>query len=283
MLLSAVLAVVTMRLIGTPVLDAGAYRLGVGVAAAGGLLVGFLVRAIHRWPPGRVAMWFIIPIAGALVAMAIQWILLARAPTERTYVLASGVTTGEPVTWVLAGAPFGAFPALVVAVVVGFGMRIVSSTPVQDARERVMLPFAAACAILGSLTLGSVAPEELPIAAGIVLVAALALVEITLRDRARKAWLERVFSGEDPQHCLVPITEMTSGIDLPHVVGAVRAEQVIVRIEEPHGYRGAARVPIATTGLVVESAIAPLRLRRNALVAALASTTAVGVVALLLR
>src|SRR5262249_30191728 len=115
MLLSTVLAVVTMRILGTPILDAGAYRMGVGIAAAAGVVTGLVVRATHRRPRIRKLAWAFIPIAGACVAMGIQLVLLVRAPAERTYILASGVTTGEPTTWVLAGAPFGALPALVAA------------------------------------------------------------------------------------------------------------------------------------------------------------------------
>ncbi len=284
-LLATMLALVTMRLLGTPVLDAGAYRAGVGVAAVGGLLTGLAVRALRVSPRLRNLGWALIPISGALVAMTIQWILLARVPAGRTYMLASGLSTTEPVSWVIAGAPFGAVPALVVIGVLVVAVRLVAppfgvTARSEDTRERMMLPFAAACAVLAAAALGTVDALDLPVVGGVVLLAACALVEILVRDRARVRWLCGIFSGADDAHVVVPATELAVAAELPLVVGNVLPDAVILRIEERPDYRGPARVPIATTALAIEPAIAPLVRRRAALVATFAATFLVGAVAI---
>lgn len=259
-----------------------AYRIGVGIAAGAGVLTAWGVRLLRPYPRYRWVSRLLVVGVGAIVGMAMQWVLLARVPSYRTYVLASGFTTGEPIGWILAGAPLGAIPAAAAA---GFlaGAQHLFAQRAHDARERMLMPFAAVCALLGSLSLGTAQNDELVLVAGVITLALIALGEIFFADRARTRWLRRVFVGEESAFEVVALDSDLDARDLPMVVGAVSPRAVIVQVGEERGYRAAARTPIAATGATAIEALAPVRRRRIALVAVVALTSVSSVIALVGR
>jgi hypothetical protein len=266
-LFSGLLALLFMRTLGTPQLDLDAYRIGVAIAAGAGIATAWVVRLLRPYPRYRWASVFLVVAVGAGVGMAMQWVLLARMPSYRTYVLSSGFTTAEPISWILAGAPLGALPAAAAAGFLAGAQRLFANARAHDARERAFMPFAAICALLGAFALGGAEPAEVPLVAGVVVVALIALAEIFVADVLRTRWLRRVFASTEPSFEVVSLEGSPASSDLPLVVGAVIPRAVIVQVGEERGYRGAARTPIATTGATEVEALAPVRLRRMALLA----------------
>jgi hypothetical protein len=271
-LFSGLLALLFMRTLGTPLLDMDAYRAGVGIAAGAGVITALAVRVLKPYPRFRWASLFLVIVVGAAVGMAMQYILLERVPTYRTYVLASGFTTAEPTSWVLAGAPLGAIPAAAAAGFLAGVQRLFANARAHDARERMLMPFAAVCAVLGSLALGTAQPDELALALGVVILAMIALAEIFFADRSRSRWLQRVFLGSEASFEVVPLEACPASNDLPMVIGAVAPRAVIVQVGEESGYRGAARTPLAATGATAMEALAPVRRRQIALLAVAVAT-----------
>jgi|GEM_PF-3674952 len=170
-LFSAVLALVTMRLLETASLDRAAYVTGI---VASGLVGVAVVRALgyaRRTVALRRVAWLVVPCGGAVVGMLVQAIICIRAPLERPILLASGLSTYEPARWVLCGIPFGAIPALVGAAVLALALRA-GEAGAHDARERMTVPFAGACAVLAAIALLPVRDAELAVV-GVVLLLAL--------------------------------------------------------------------------------------------------------------
>lgn len=282
-LFSGLLALLFMRALGTPQLDADAYRVGVGIAAVAGVITAWVVRLLRPFPRHRRGSLLLVVLAGAVVGMAMQWVLLARIPSYRAYVLASGLTTAEPIGWILAGAPLGAVPAAAAAGFLAGAQRLFANARAHDARERMLMPFAGVCALLGSLSLGATQADELVLVAGVVALALLALGEIFFADLARTRWLRRVFAGGESSFEVVPLADDLESCDLPMVVGAVAPRAVIVHVGEECGYRAAARTPVAATGATAIDALAPVRRRRIAVLGVVALTGASSLVALLAR
>jgi hypothetical protein len=282
-LFSGLLALLFMRALGTPQLDMDAYRMGVGIAAGAGGLTALGVGLVRPYPRFRRASLLFIVFVGALVGMAMQWILLVRAPSYRTYILSTGLTTAEPSSWILAGGALGALPAAAAAGFFAGVQRLFANARAHDARERMMMPFAAVCALLGSMALGAAQTDELLLVVGVITLAVIALAEIFVSDLLRARWLHRVFASGESSYEVVPFEGELDACDLPLVIGAVAPRAVIVQVGEERGYRAAARTPIAATGATETEALAPLRRRRIALLAVGALTSVSSVVALVGR
>jgi hypothetical protein len=261
-LVSALLALLVMQLLGTPILDQGACHLGVGLAAVVGALVGVVVRTLRDRPGLRNATWAMVPLAGAFLGMAMQAILLLRRPEARYYVISPGIDSNEPVAYVLAGAPFGALPALLAAVLLWVVLRIANRTPALDARERMLVPLAGTCAILGALAARAASDEELPAVFIVVGLAFLALVEALLADGARMRLLAAVFAGRDPTYEIARL-EAAFRECVPSFVAGVAPSSVMVKGAGERGYRHAAREPFALVGESFAATIAPLHRRQR--------------------
>lgn len=282
-LFSALLALVAMRALGTPDLDPVAYL--VGIASAGVLGVGTVkaLNALQTVPRLRGLSWILVPLAGGVVGMIVQAVLCARAPAERPILLSTGLSTYEPVTWILCGLPLGGIPALIAAAVLGVALRVVAPTGTQDARERMTVPFAGACALLAAGALAAAKSFEV-LALGAVLVLAIAaLVQVLASDRARMRWLRGVFAGEDASFEVIPLVDCPGAGDLPAAVGAVYPRAAIVKIDHDAAYRGAARTPFASTAATPYEAVLPLARRRLMLFALLATTGVAASIAVVVR
>jgi hypothetical protein len=282
-LFAGLLALLFMRALGTPGLDRGAYRIGVALAAAAGVGTAWAIQLLRRHPRlPRLAPLGLVIAVGAALGMGIQWLLLVRAPAHHAYILAGGFTTGHPVAWVLEGALVGVVPALVAAGFLAGAQRLFVQRAL-DARERVLMPFAAASALLGSLAFGAAGAEELVLVACVVVLALVTLGEILVADLARGRWLRRVFGGEEPAFEIVARPDPLEPCDLPHVVAAVRPLSLVVYVGEERGYRAAARTPLAATGVTAEHALAPLRQRQLALLSVVGVASLLSAVMLVTR
>jgi hypothetical protein len=274
-LFSALLALVAMRALGTPELDSVAYL--VGIISAG--LIGMATIAALQWlrdkPRFRGVAWTIVPFAGGVVGMIVQAVLCARAPADRPILLSTGLTTYDPVRWILCGMPMGGTAALVAAGVLATALRVVAPAGNHDARERMTVPFAGACGLLAAGALAGAKLIEIPALIIVLLLAVGALVQVLVSDRARTRWLERIFAGEDASFEIVPLADCPGASDLPAAVGAVFPRAAIVRIEDDVAYRGAARTPFASTAATRHEAVLPL-LRRRLMLVALLATTGIG-------
>lgn len=281
-LLGALLAHLTMTVLQTAMLDAGAHWIGLGLSALAGALTGLCVPRLRRRGGGVRAPAIAVIVAGMGVGMLMQLTLWVREPPERAYVLSSTLSTRDPLAWILVGAPVGAIPALLLVatyLLVTHLQRAHASrsehVPAEDAWERILAPCAGAAALLGG---ASAAWTDTPVRfAGfaIVLLSALAALEIVLRDRARARWLQRVLAGRDAQHEVIPLTSPAD--DVPLAVGATTAEALIVRVIDGARYRSAARAPVARVPYSWQRVVAPMQRRRTHLLVA-----QVGAVALLL-
>ena len=282
-LFSALLALAAMRALGTPDLDPVAYV--VGIASAGVLGLG-TVKALH-WlqtvPRLRGVSWMIVPLAGGVVGMIVQAVLCARAPDERPILLSTGLSTFEPVSWILCGLPLGGIPALLAAGVLGVALRVVAPTGTQDSRERMTVPFAGGCALLAAGALAAARSIEVPALSAVLVLAILALVQVLASDRARMRWLRGVFSGEDESFEIIPLSDCPGAGDLPAAVGAVFPRAAIVKIDREAAYRGAARMPYASTAATPYEAMLPLLRRRLVLFTLLGTTGIAAVVAVVVR
>ncbi len=282
-LLSALLALLVMHPLGTPRLDLGVYRAGVCIAGGVGASTGWLLVRLRETGRWRRSSGWLVPLAGGLVGVLIQTLLLIRDPHYQLHVRGLGLSTRNTAAWVLGGLPLGALAALVLSGVLAVTLRLVSA-PAHDAAERWTTPFAAATALVGALALGAADRGEIPLVLGIIFAALTALAHVALADAARARWLRSVFEGEVPGFEVVPAEEFPSVVDAPPVVGAVLPHAVIVQIEEAQqGYRAAARVAFATTGIDLYFASRPLLQRRAGILATLAVTAVITAIALSLR
>ena len=271
-LFSALLALVTMRILGTADLDPVAYFGGIALAGLVGVGTSLLHARAQSVVQLRGISWLLVPLAGGLVGMGVQAIILVRSPLERPILLAAGLSTFEPDRWVLCGLPMGAIPALVAAAVLGLAVRVVNPYGSADARERMTVPFAGACALFAAPALGLVRAAEMPVI-GVMLALALgALVQVLWSDRSRAAWLRRIFAGEDTKFEVVSLETCPNATDLPAMVGAVSPRAAIVKIDDDTYYRSAARAPYASTGDTEAAATAPLRMRRLVVIALIAAS-----------
>lgn len=275
-LLGALLAHVTMSVLQTAVLDPGAHWIGLGVSAGVGLGTGWVVPVLRRARHGSPLAVAAVLGAGALVGTLMQLVLLLREPPSRTYVLSSSLSTREPLFWILAGAPVGLFPAILLVLVYLLATRRYATglvragsllqVPAADAWERIMAPFAAAAGLLGALSFGWTDGSPQLAAGAIVVLAAIASLEILLRDRTRARWLRHVFDGTDREHDVVPLTEGAPTV--PLAVATAPVEAVVVRTVSDPRYRIAAREPVVHVSRSWSVVTAPLRRRRRALLAA---------------
>jgi len=273
-LFSALLALLVMRLVGAPDLDARAYHAGILASGILGTATAWGLPFLRRRTRARGVVWLVVPLAGGVVGALVQALLLWNGPTDRAIRLAVGLSTYEPEQWVLAGIPLGAIPALVATAVLGAGLGLTAAGPgtvvAEDSRERMTVPFAGACAVLAAAALGAARTVEVSAVALVLALAAGALVQVLVADRARVGFLRRVFAGEEPLLEVVSLQDVQVGADLPAVVGSVRARAAIVSRDEASSYRGAARRAVASTAGSLTEATAPLRRRQVAVVALLA-------------
>ncbi len=281
-LVSALLALLVMQLLGTPLLDQGAVHLGVLLSAIAGAIVGVGVRKLRDRPRLRNVAWAIVPVAGAALGMAMQTILLMRRPEERYYGISVGIDSNNPLEYVLAGAPFGALPAVLAAVLLWGVLRIANRSPALDVRERMLLPLAGACSILGALATRAASAEELPAVFTVVALAILALVEALLADGARRRLLEAVFAERHEHYELLPL-ETAFRECVPLFVAGVDPENVLVKAVAERGYRHAAREPVALVGSTYRTSIAPLEKRHRMLLGVVAATVVALLVSLVTR
>lgn len=272
-LFSALLALVTMRILGTAELDPVAYFGGIALSGVVGVGTALLHARAQSSVKLRGLSWLLVPLAGGLVGMGVQAIILARSPLERPILLAAGLSTFEPDRWILCGLPMGAIPALVATAVLGLAVRVVSPHGSADARERMTVPFAGACALFATPALGLVRVAELPVVIMMLTLATAALVQVLVSDRTRAAWLRRVFAGEETSFEVVSLAACPAACDLPAAVGAVFPRSAILKIDSDPTYRGAARAPYASTGETELDSTAPLRLRRLVVIALLGAST----------
>ncbi len=280
-LFSALLALLTMRILGTPELDPYAYLGGIAFAGLVGVGVAMAVRRAQARPRLRGISWLLVPLSGGVVGMAVQTIILVRSPFDRPILLAVGLSTFEPERWILVGLPMGAIPALVATAVLGLGMRSIGAS--ADAKERMTVPFAGACALFAASALALVQLAELPAVVMLLAVAVGALGQVLSSDRTRAHWLAGVFAGSDAAYEVVPIEACPAATELPAAVGAVFPSAAIVRFAEASSYRGTAREPFASTSISEAEATLPLRRRRQLVLFLLAATTLATGVAILAR
>lgn len=262
-LVSALLAALVMTALETRLLDELAYELGVALAT----VVGFAAATIAK---RRGA--FTVAVAGALVGMTIQAILLVRLPAERTYFMTSAVTTRDPVSWVGMGAILGILPAIGAAVLflVAIHMARTAGRPApRDAEERVVLPLAGAAAVLAGLAMPFTRGAEVIVDGIVLVVACAALVEIVRIDRARMRWLRDVFEEREPTYRVLD-TDDVPAMDLPLVIGGIAPSVVVAHAPRLGTYRSAACARYAAAALTLEATTVPLR-RRSWIAGVLAS------------
>ncbi len=277
-LIGALLAFGMMRLMETDWLDPVAFHAGVAAATVFGALAAALVQVLRKRPRLSRVRWLFVPLAGALVGMTVQAVLL-RAPVH--YTATVGLTKAHPVSWVLAGAPLGAIPAVLATILLALSLRFTGPIPPLDARERMIVPLASACMVLGSIAIFFAHRSQVPALFGIVLLAGAALVEIAVRDTSRMRFLRRVFEN-DTKYEVVPLAYAPQE-DVPEFAAGVRAELLILPLPTETGYRVASRRPLASTGGCEGLAVAPLRGRRLFTSAVVATSFALAVAALLLQ
>ena len=213
-LVSALLAAFMMGALETRLLDEGAYAIGVGIAA----IVGFVVAHVGR---RRGALAVIA--AGALVGMAIQTVLLVRLPANHAYFMTEWVTSKDPFSWIVIGAPLGVLPAIAAAFLFFVGMQMARSDgrpAPKDAPERVLVPIAGAAAVIASLAVVRAQASELVVVLIVMVVACAALLQVVRVDRARIRWLREVFGDRDPAFGVTHLEDSTAP-DLPLVVGGL--------------------------------------------------------------
>lgn len=260
-LLGALVAYGIMRMADTPWYDPYAFYAGVGSAAVLGALSSWAVQRLGRVTSMRVARWVLIPIAGAMVGMIVQAVPL-RTPVEY-YVVASGLTKADPITWVLVGIPLGGLPAIIVTFLLHLCLRATAArgrAPALDARERMIVPAVGTCLVLSSFALVMASHLETPVVLLIMLLSFVSLVEVVIRDSMRARWIARAFRGDGP-FLIVPMREVSAS-DLPAFIGGVPGGAAIVRLHGETGYRSAAREPVAETNDVEIVATQPLKRRR---------------------
>lgn len=260
-LAGAVVAFGIMRAADTPWLDPLAFHVGVGAAAILGSFAAALVQRLRRRPFWENKRWAFVPLAGAGVGSIVQAVLL-RVPVTYTGQTV-GLTKAEPVSWVLAGAPMGAIPAVALTFLLHASMQGRQPAPARslDARERMIVPIAGTCLVLAAAAIAHTSRLELPGAIIVVLFGLFALLEVLLRDRQRAAWLKRAFRGDGPFQ-VISSAELAAP-NLPALLSGTPATATIVRQEEG-SYRTMTRVPIATTAEHETPALAPIVQRRRA-------------------
>jgi hypothetical protein len=230
------------------------------------------MRAKPRW--GGLS-WLVVPLGGGLVGMIVQTVVYDQSKLDRPILLSTGLSTAEPLAWILSGLPLGGIPALFAMAVLGAALRVVAPMGAHDSRERMTVPFAGACALLAAGALAFATTIELPALMIVLVFAIAALVQVLVSDRGRMRWLDRVFAGEDTSFELVPLARYPNASDLPAAVATVFPSAAIVRIDETAAYRGSARTPFASTSSTLHEAVVPLLRRRLVLVALMATTALV--------
>jgi hypothetical protein len=282
-LFSALLALVTMRILGTADLDPVAYFGGIALAGLVGVGTAMVLARAQSIARLRGLSWLLVPLAGGVVGMAVQTIIYARSPFERPILLAVGLSTFEPDRWILCGLPMGAIPALVATAVLGLAMRVAGPNGSADARERMTVPFAGACALFAAPALALVRVAELPAVVVMMVLAMGALFQVLASDRSRAAWLHRIFAGEDETFEVVSLETCPTALDLPAAVGTVFPRAAIVKLAGDTTYRGSARTAHASTGDTVIEATQPLRHRRLVVLTLVATSTIGTAIAIVAR
>ena len=174
-LLGALLALGTMRALETDALDPWAFYAGIAAATALGAVTAYSVQRLRAHPGWRLARWLLVPIAGGLVGMTVQAVLL-RIPAAYTGPT-TGLTKQDPASWILAGAALGALPAMAAAALLALCLRTAGRSPPLDARERMIVPLAGAVTVFSAAAFGFAASAEK---------APLAVVTLTGAARARR-------------------------------------------------------------------------------------------------
>jgi hypothetical protein len=210
----------------------------------------------------------VVPFAGALVGMLVQWFLLFNKPDYRFYVIANGITSRDPITWVLVGAPLGALPAFVAAGLLSLALQVTSRVPSQDARERMLVPLVGGCAVLHAIAVWGADGIDLILILCIIALAVLGLVAIYSTDKGRIAWLQRVFAHDDPAFTLQEPagSRLLGGLQgVPPCVGGILPRLLIVGHTSDRGYRDAAAAPVASAAETLELTLAPVLSRQRLL------------------
>jgi hypothetical protein len=275
-LVSALLAALTMGALETRLLDEMTYALGVGIAAVTGFVVAHVARR-------RGAMAVVL--AGALVGMAIQTVLLVRLPSRYTYCMTEWVTTKDPVSWIAIGAPLGILPAVGAAFLFFLGMQLSRShgrPAPKDAPERVLVPIAGAAAVLAGFGVAQARAGELAVVLIVLAVSCGALLHVARVDRARMRWLRDVFDQRDPAFSLVQL-EGTPAHDLPLVVGGLEPATVVTHVTQLGTYRSSPSVRYGLAAFTFEATVRPLARRIRLALALVASGSACAVLAAMAR
>jgi hypothetical protein len=275
-LVAALLAALTMGALETKLLDETAYALGVGIAA----IVGFVVAHIAR-RRGALA----VVIAGAMVGMAIQAVLLVRLPSTRTYFMTEWVTTKDPISWILIGAPLGVLPAIGAAFLFFLGMqmsRTAGRPAPKDAPERVLVPIAGAAAVLAGFGVGQAHAGELVVVLIVLAVSCGALLQVARIDRARMRWLRDVFDARDPSFGVMQL-DGAYAADLPLVVGGLEPKTVVTHVTQLGTYRSSPSVRYGLAGFDFEATVRPLARRIRIALALAASGSVCAVLAAMAR
>jgi hypothetical protein len=258
-LVGALVAFAILRASEAYALDPLACHVGVFAAAILGTLTAWAVHHLRRRPRWTHLRWGLVPAAGALVGMSVQASLL------RTPIVVVGSTVGltkaDPASWILVGAPVGAAPALLVALLLRLSLQAMGRIPPLDARERMIVPASGVCLVLATASLAFAGPLEMPAVVLALVLALAALVEVVVRDLTRARWLTRVFAG-GTTFDVVPLDEAPA-TDLPPFIGGAPIEAAIVARGSASDYRTTNRALLAVTASHLASALAPLRRRRQ--------------------
>lgn len=260
-LVSALLAAFTMGALETRLLDEGAYSMGVGIAA----VVGFVVAHVAQMGRfrGRRHAALAVVVAGALVGMAIQTVLLVRLPPFRTYFMSPWVTSKDTLSWILIGAPLGILPAIGAALLFLLGIQLATSAgrpAPKDAPERVLVPIAGSAAVLAAFGVAHARADELVVVVIVMAVACGALLQVVRVDRARMRWLQDVFEARDAAFGVTQLEE-SPPVDLPLVVGGLVPGAVITQLSELGTYRSSPAVRYGAAAFTFEATVRPLARR----------------------
>lgn len=269
MVVAAATARLSMSILGTSLIDRVTADVGVGVAALCGAVVCVILHAGRR----RLT-WAIVPVAGACIGMFLQLLLLLNRPSYRLYVIASGIDSKHPVAWVLAGAPFGALPALVAGALLFLALR--KRTLSLDDRQRMLSPLV----VGGTLLFLGAMPyvhdiADAAVTVGFIALGVLAMVQILRADERWSSWLASVFASRLVDVSLHAFAEVPVGTPL-----AIAGTSPALVVHGPPGaslasvYRSSARTALCLVAADLEQTLVPLRRRQRLLRATIPAVVA---------
>ena len=270
-----------------------AFWIGVAATAVLAIVVGRVVSAIPNARTRMTAALALPTIGGALVGVIVQAVVLFAirdaAGALAIKDLGGLVDSTEPVSWLLAGVLLGALPALLVSVFLMLAARALRSLVGNDAAEGFNVAFTGCAGLLAAGSVLVVAPWEVPPLLVVCALAATSMLVAFLVDGARLRFLKDVWAGasSDPgSHVrtgyeVVPADRFMHDPSLSPIVTKAGAVSVLVRIDRRVGsYRAAAAEPIALLADSEDATTRPLRRRRAATVAVLATMALSGALSL---